>query len=326
MKFSRSAEQQDFAHALDALLGNPGTVSAARAWARSDTDSGTALWLKVADIGVTGLLTSEDVGGVDGSAPDMAVAFDRLGYHGVPGPWIESAVVVPILLANSEESELLSELSEGKQRATITEPEATRALDAHVAARTFVLTGDRLLEGTPGKRLQSIDPARTLFTVEPGNQIAVLDPAITRKAYDSAALACASMLVGAGDRLLDDTVAYVGQRQQFNRVIGSYQAVKHALADVKVALDFARPLIIGAAHELAAESSVASRDVSAAKVAANNASYRAARAALQLHGAVGYTLELDLSLWILRVQALVSVWGTTTLHRNRIAAALTEGN
>lgn len=326
MKFSLSAEQQDFAKSLDALLGDFDTVSASRAWARSDTGPGTDLWRKLAEAGVTGLLIPEDLGGVGGSHLDVAVAFERLGYHGAPGPWIESAVVVPLILANSDKPEILTDLSDGTQCASITEPDGSRALDSHVAANTFVVAGHRLYEGTPSTKLRSVDPVRTLFDVQAGTAIADLDPEIFTRAYDSAALACASSLIGAGERLLDDTVAYVVQRKQFGRVVGSYQAVKHALADVKVALDFARPLVIGAAHELSAQSAVASRDASAAKVAANKAAYRAARAALQLHGAVGYTMELDLSLWILRVQALVSAWGTTAHHRDRIAAALSQEN
>lgn len=325
MKFSRSVEQDDFARTLDALLRDSDTVAAARAWGRSDTGPGWKLWKKLADTGVTGLLVDEDLGGVGGTHLDVVTAFERLGYHGAPGPWIESAVVVPMLLVDTIETDLSTAIGEGLLCASITEPGATRALDAHVAARTFVAAGTRLYEGTPSERLRSIDPVRTLFTVQAASEpLLELPSIVAARAYDSGTLACASMLVGAGERLLDETVAYVSSRKQFGRVVGGYQAVKHCLADVRVALDFARPLIIGAAHELSDSSTQSSRDVSAAKIAANRAAYRAARAALQLHGAVGYTAELDVSMWILRVQALVTAWGTTAVHRDRITTALTE--
>ncbi len=134
-----------------------------------------------------------------------------------------------------------------------------------------------------------------------------------------AVLATAAQLLGAGERLLADAVAYVKQRRQFGREIGSYQAIKHQLADVRIALDFARPLVQGAA---VAERDTFGRDVSAAKLAAADAAYLASRVGLQVHGAVGYTLELDLSLWLTKVRALVAAWGTTAHHRDRVLAAL----
>ncbi|MFC7754524.1 acyl-CoA dehydrogenase family protein [Tsukamurella soli] len=131
------------------------------------------------------------------------------------------------------------------------------------------------------------------------------------------------MLVGAADQMLAVTVEYVGQRRQFGRVIGEFQAVKHALADVRVAVDFARPLVHGAAQALAAGDLIAPREVSAAKVAAATAAARAATAGLQAHGAIGYTQEADLSIWYLRTRALLGAWGTVGEHRARVLDCLT---
>ncbi|CQA00540.1 acyl-CoA dehydrogenase FadE [Mycobacteroides abscessus subsp. abscessus] len=135
-------------------------------------------------------------------------------------------------------------------------------------------------------------------------------------------LAISAQLIGAGQALLDRAVAYAKQRSQFGRPIGSYQAVKHKLADVHIALELARPLVYGAALSLADESPTAARDASAAKVAAAKAAYLAARSALQTHGAIGFTAEYDLSLWILKVRALTSAWGTSEWHRARVLEAL----
>ena len=111
-------------------------------------------------------------------------------------------------------------------------------------------------------------------------------------------------------------VGYAKQRTQFGRVIGSYQAIKHKLADVHIAIDLARPLVYGAALSLQP------RDVSAAKVAASDAALLAARSSLQTHGAIGFTQEHDLSLLLLRVQALRPAWGTPEAHRRRVLEAL----
>lgn len=129
------------------------------------------------------------------------------------------------------------------------------------------------------------------------------------RAAEFGALATAALLVGAGQAMLESSVDYAKQRSQFGRVIGSYQAIKHKLADVHIALELARPLVYGAALSLAEDSPETRRDVSAAKVAASEAALLAARSALQTHGAIGFTSEHDLSLWLLRVQALRSAWG-----------------
>ncbi|HWU23927.1 MAG TPA: acyl-CoA dehydrogenase family protein [Nocardioides sp.] len=131
-----------------------------------------------------------------------------------------------------------------------------------------------------------------------------------------ATLATAAYLLGAGERVLTDTVAYAKQRRQFGREIGSYQAIKHKLADVRIALDFARPLVFGAAL------AIGPRSVSAAKVQAGEAAYLASRTGLQVHGAIGYTRELELSRWITLIRELQSAYGTAAYHRRRILDSL----
>ncbi|MCA2337203.1 acyl-CoA dehydrogenase family protein, partial [Mycobacterium avium] len=136
------------------------------------------------------------------------------------------------------------------------------------------------------------------------------------RGYEFGALATAAQLVGAAEALRDAAVDYAKQRTQFGRVIGSYQAIKHKLADVHIAIELARPLVYGAALTLQP------RDVSAAKAAASDAALLAARSALQTHGAIGFTQEHDLSLLLLRVQAVRSAWGPPQVHRRRVLEAL----
>ena len=141
-------------------------------------------------------------------------------------------------------------------------------------------------------------------------------------ALDAGALACAAQLLGAGRALLEASVRHARQRAQFGRPVGAFQAVKHRLADVAIGLEFAGPLLDAAAAALDAGSGDAARDVSAAKVACTDAARRAARAALQVHGAIGYTEELDLHLWLLKVRALAGAWGSQAGHRARVMAAI----
>jgi alkylation response protein AidB-like acyl-CoA dehydrogenase len=153
----------------------------------------------------------------------------------------------------------------------------------------------------------SVDRSRRLFEVTG-------DGEPHREAFDLAVLATSAQLLGAGERILADSVTYAKQRRQFGREIGSYQAVKHALADVRIALDFARPLVFAAA--------LGEISSSAAKVATGDAAYLASRTGLQVHGAIGYTQEFDLSIWLTKVRALVTAWGTPAFHRARVLDAL----
>jgi alkylation response protein AidB-like acyl-CoA dehydrogenase len=325
MRFALTEEQQGFADVLDDLLTAADTPRVARSWAEGDASAGLKLWQRLAELGVTGLLVTEERGGVGADEVDLTVAFEALGRHAVPGPWVESAALLPVLLRNTPRDEIVGGLVSGETRAAVTVPNlAPYALDADVACVRLVLADGSLREGTPGPLRRSVDPVRRLFALAAGPTVAVVDEASVVQALDTAVLACAAQLLGAGERLLAEAVGYARQRTQFGRAIGEYQALKHALADVRVDLDFARPLVQVAALSLRAGSADATRDVSAAKVATGDAAYAAARTALQVHGAIGYTAEHDLSLWLLKVRALVTAWGTPTFHRARVLEALTS--
>jgi alkylation response protein AidB-like acyl-CoA dehydrogenase len=285
MRFELTDEQVGFGQALTDLMRDAGSVAVARAWASGDTAPGQDLWKRLADQGVTALVAPEDDGGLGGTPVDLVVAFEVLGHELAVGPWIESAALAPQV--------------DGSMVTAAVPPLAPYAADAHVA---------RLLSGTAGPQHASIDTTRTLVEVTGADPFGV-------EAIDRAVLACSAELLGAGERVLADSVAYAKQRRQFGREIGSYQALKHQLADVRIALDFARPLVLGAA--------LGEVPVSAAKVAAADAAYLASRTGLQVHGAIGYTAEFDLSLWLMRIRALVSAWGTPAYHREQLLRHLT---
>ena len=205
-------------------------------------------------------------------------------------------------------------LASGELIATVAlPPDVPRAVDADTAGLVLLAGDDGVTEGQAGDRHESVDPSRRLYDVTTTGDAWQADVA---RAYEFGALATAAQLVGAAEALLTGSVEYAKQRSQFGRVIGSYQAIKHKLADVHIAIELARPLVYGAALTLQP------RDVSAAKVAAGEAGLLAARTALQTHGAIGFTQEHDLSLLLLRVQALRSAWGTPEVHRRRVLEAL----
>ena len=198
------------------------------------------------------------------------------------------------------------------------------AVDADAAGLVLLAAGDVVRLAAPGARYRSVDPGRSLSEVA-GGRVLARGPAVAAavsRALDAGALACAAQLLGAGRALLEASVRHAGQRTQFGRPVGAFQAVKHHLADVAIGLEFAGPLLDAAAAALDAGDRHAARDVSAAKVACTDAARRAARTALQVHGAIGYTEEHDLHLWLLKVRALAGAWGSQAEHRARVMAAI----
>ncbi len=307
MRFELTSDQRDFATSLESLLSSADTVAAARGWADGDHAPGLKLWQRLADQGLTMLAT-------EASPVEVVIAFEALGRHAVPGPWVESAAFLPIALGREVE---------GVATVAIP-PHVPYALDADVADAVYLVGPDGLAEAVVGDQKASVDRTRRLFEVRgvdapsPGGS-----GYSTTEGFEVAALATAAQLLGLGERVLADTVTYAKQRRQFGREIGSYQAIKHQLADVRIALDFARPLVHGAALSVAEPAHTAPRAVSAAKVMCADAAYLASRTGLQVHGAIGYTQEFDLSIWITKIRALVTAWGTPAFHRARILSSLT---
>ncbi len=311
VEFALDQQQRDFAASIDAALGAADLPGAVRAWSAGDVAPGRKVWEQLANLGVTALAVPEKFGGIDAHPVDLVVALERLGRWCVPGPVAESIAVAPVLLAEDERS---AGLAAGELLATVAlPPHAPRAVDAGAAGLVLLATDDGVTEAEPGEPHESVDPSRRLFDVTPTSEAWQAD---VKRAYEFGALATAAQLVGAAEALRDAAVDYAKQRSQFGRVIGSYQAIKHKLADVHITIELARPLVYGAALTLTP------RDVSAAKAAASEAGLLAARAALQTHGAIGFTQEHDLSLWLLRVQALRLAWGGPEAHRRRVLEAL----
>src|SRR5207248_3327177 len=129
-------------------------------------------------------------------------------------------------------------------------------------------------------------------------------------------------LCGLSAHLISVTVEYVKVRRQFGSPVGSFQAVKHMLASAHLALEFARPLVYRAAWSMAEREPDRSIHVAMAKAQASDAATLAARVALQCHGAIGYSFEYDLHLWMKRAWVLGTAWGDARWHRARVGRAI----
>ncbi|MER6192895.1 acyl-CoA dehydrogenase family protein [Streptomyces cyaneofuscatus] len=325
MRFLLDDEQREFARSLDALLTAADLPTVVRGWAAGNHAPGLDLWRRLADAGVFALAVPEAYGGVGPLPVETAVACGGLGRHGVPGPVVESVAAGVLLgvVGGPVAKEWLPRIASGTAVVSLVlEGYGPYALDADVADAVFVVSGDELrLASEAAEPTRSMDPARRLFRPEAGGEVLAAGPRVreaARAAGTWATFATAAQALGCGEALLRATVAYVKQRTQFGVPVGSFQAVKHRLADTLLGLEFARPLLYGAAVELAEESPGAGAAVAAAKVAAGEAGYAAARTALHLHGAVGYTEELDLAWWLRRARPLRDAWGTPSACRARV--------
>ena len=146
MRFELTSEQREFGSSLADLLKGSDVVGAARAWGSGSTEPGLALWRRLADQGLSALVVPESAGGLGGSPVDLCVAFEQLGRHAVPGPWVESAAYLPVALSDPA---LLSARAEGEIGTVAALPVVPRALDAHVATHIFLSSGQSLSTGDP---------------------------------------------------------------------------------------------------------------------------------------------------------------------------------
>ncbi|MEV6681513.1 acyl-CoA dehydrogenase family protein [Streptomyces erythrochromogenes] len=330
MRFLPTDEQSDFARTLRSLLGSAQVPAAVRAWADGEHGPGLALRSRLAGTGLFALAAPESYEGAGLLPLELALGFVELGRAAVPGPVVESAAVSVLLSELGDEAlakRFLPGLVAGEAWATLTLPGGSPyALDAGAAAHCFTVSaaGELRLAGpASGEALRSTDPARRLSRpAAAGGELLAAGPAVTRAADAAglwARLLTAAQCLGVGEALLERTVGYVKQRTQFGAPIGSFQAVKHRLADTLLALEFARPLVWAGALSLVPG------DVAAAKLRCGEAAYRAAMTALRLHGAVGYTEELDLSLWLRKARPLRDAWGTPPECRAEVLRSLTPG-
>lgn len=321
MRMLWTEDQLAFGEAVRSLLADHCDPAAVRAaWEGDGRVPG--LWGRLAEMGVLGVTAPESAGGLGFDEVALALILEEAGRSACPEPLIEHAAIAVAILAAAGEEELLAQAVAGEICCTV----QLGAL-APVAGATHAIVaaaGGRLgvLEVPPGLPVAaSIEGSRRLASLDPGAS-RLLDGVTADTALLLGALGAAAAAVGVAGALLDTTVAYVRERHQFGKPVGSNQAVKHHLANVAQAVAFARPCVTRAAWCIAAGVPDSARDVSAAKALASDAVDLAARLALQCHGAIGYTSEYDLGLWLKRAWVLSSSYGDAAYHRARVGAAL----
>ncbi|MET0150215.1 MAG: acyl-CoA dehydrogenase family protein [Acidimicrobiales bacterium] len=310
MEFAFSEDQLAFRDAVRDLLARTCPPEAVRAaWDADDPWDGDR-WDALVEMGVVALTVPEADGGLGMTEVDLVLLLEEAGRAALPEPLMESALLAPHVPGG------------GSAKVAAAPADATHVAGA--ASADLVVVGSTVYPAPTGVQPQpSVDRARRLVR---SVDVTAAEPLATvgRNPFERMAFGTAATLVGVARRLVEVTVEYAKERQQFGQPIGGFQAVKHHLATAHLAVEFAAPAAYRAAWSLGTDQPTVARDVSMAKAMAGDAAEQAARVALQVHGAIGYTFESDLHLWMKRVWALSPAWGDAAWHRRRVAAALLD--
>jgi alkylation response protein AidB-like acyl-CoA dehydrogenase len=333
VRFTPTADQQLFAKTVRDLLERECSPEALRAAWDSGTGRVPRLWGRLAELGLTALTVPESHGGLGLTAAEIAPLLEETGRVAMPEPLVETLVAADLLAraGGPVADEWLPRVADGSAVVAVgLGPGGYVSGAEHADLLLLARAGEVHAMRRESVRLDpqpTVDRGVRLARVQwqPTDGVP-LAGANADAGFDLAAVLVAAQLLGLARAMLDMAVRYARQREQFGRPIGSFQALKHLLADAYVAAAFTDPVVTRAAWSVAHDLPGRARDASHAKHAATEAAQRAARTALQVHGGIGYTFEHDLHMWLKRTWTLASLGGDAAWHRARVADAVLGGN
>ncbi len=320
MSPSTNAERELLRETVAALVNRHAGPAAVREAMTSPRGYDESLWRLLCDqVGAAALVVPEDLGGAGGELADAAVVLEELGKSLVPTPLLGTVLAELALLSGGEPDpdtrNALSELADGSAIGTVVfDPEFV--INGDIADVVLAADGDTLTRWSTcaAHRHETMDPTRRLARLEP-NRTEVIgpDPGIA----DTAAILLAAEQIGAATRCLQLTVDYSRERVQFGRPIGSFQALKHRMADLYVKVEAARAVVAGAVAEPSALAA------SLAKVSAGEAFSAVAAEAVQIHGGIAITWEHDVQLYFKRAHGSGQLLGSPREHLRRLESQVT---
>jgi alkylation response protein AidB-like acyl-CoA dehydrogenase len=317
---SKVTEEQDaLRDSVRALLTREGDTRTAMA---SSSGYDEKLWARLCDLGVAGLAIPAECGGLDASFLETRVVLAELGRFLTPGPLL-GTIVASAALLSAGDSALLPGIADGSVIPSLVW--GPYALNAQVADVFLIPRDDGLYAVSPPDVTVTpcggMDPTRRLATVSvtgEGRLVGVPDMAWVR---DVAAAALAAESAGAAARCLELTVDYTKQRTQFGRPIGSFQALKHRMADMYVLVETAESASLAAANAVVTGTDLATTAATAAVWCAE-AFATVAGEMIQLHGGIAITWEHDAHLYFKRAHGNTHLFGSPREHVARLAAQL----
>ena len=270
------------------------------------------LWTLLCEqVGAAALVIPEELGGAGGELADAAVVIEMLGRALVPTPLLGTTLAeLALLSADEPDADTLEQLAEGASiGAVVFDPGYVvngDVADVVVGVEDGALTRWTTFTAEP---VVTMDPTRRLARVRPGDTTPIgPDPGLA----DTAAILLAAEQIGAAARCLDLTVAYTKDRVQFGRPIGSFQALKHRMANLYVLVQSAKALVDDAVAE------PSSTSATLARVSASEAFSHVAAESIQMHGGVAITWEYDIQLYFKRAHGSAQLLGPPRDHLRRL--------
>ncbi len=353
MNFDVSEEQQLLQDTVGQYIENECPIPRLREIFEGEQGHDPALWKGFAEIGLAGLHVSEQYGGAGLEMIDLALATETVAYGGMPGPFFGHALACLALeLGASEEQKQrwLPGLAAGEVLGSVAlgelgglwQPEqwtlpAGEKLSGTKAYVPYGSISDLIVVGTAGpglalaergaagvevERYEGVDPTRRLDTVvfqEAPCEVLPEGKAAASRVRDAGLCLLAADAFGAGKRLVEMSVAYAKEREQFGVTIGHFQALKHQLANMALEIEPARGLYWYAAHAFDHLQEEAERAAALAKAHITDRAMQIARDAVEVHGGIGFTWECDVQIWFKRAIFDRAFLGIPSLHRERVA-------
>jgi alkylation response protein AidB-like acyl-CoA dehydrogenase len=307
-----SEERELLRETVAALVDKHASPAAVRQAMASERGYDESLWkLLCEQVGAAALVVPEELGGAGGKLADAAVVLEELGKGLVPTPLLGTTLAELALLAADEpHAEAIERLAEGASIGTVVF-DPGYVVNGDVADVVVAADGTRLTRWTTvtAHRVDTMDLTRRLARVEAKDSADIgADPGLA----DRAAILLAAEQIGAATKCLDLTVEYTKDRVQFGRPIGSFQALKHRMADLYVAVQSARAVV----NDAIAEPSQTSAAL--ARVAASEAFSKVAAEAIQMHGGIAITWEHDIQLYFKRAHGSAQLLGPPRDHLRRL--------
>ncbi|GIH99549.1 acyl-CoA dehydrogenase family protein [Planobispora takensis] len=323
MKLVLTTEQQELRQAVRGFLAAASPLPAVRAAMESEGGHDPEVYRRInGELGLSGLIVPEEHGGSGAGYAELAVVLEETGAALLPGPFLATTLAA-ILLRETGDKELLPGIADGTTVATVV-LDGNRALNGAEADVVLSIDGDRVraLRGGERTALTTLDPTRRQALVEPGGDVVAASAEGVARARDLFAVAVAAEQLGVLRASLEAIVAYGKVRVAFNRFIGSYQGVKHRLADMHCKLEQAESIVRHAAWAADEAPEELASAAALAQVYVGRACFEVARDSLLLHGGIGFTWEHDAHLFYKRAKADEVLLGPPRIHRARLADLL----
>jgi alkylation response protein AidB-like acyl-CoA dehydrogenase len=277
-----------------------------------------ALWADLAGLGIFALRLDEadDGAGLDHAA--AVIAFEELGRALVPGPLVASHVAAGLVDGAATGETPVGWLDTTREPLLVEHPDFVGQLLVDAGAEIHLIARSAISGDTAAAPVDPVTPVLRLSATPTGGDVVGESAALRRLG----ALLTAAYQTGIAASVTERSVAYVKEREQFGRPVGSFQAVKHLLADMLVRVELARAAVHAAAVTVDdPEVGDPDRAVAGAKLLADEAALLDTKAAIQAHGGMGFTWEMPLHRYLKRAWLLSTTFGTADTYAEALAAS-----